>query len=382
MRQPHGIREYPRFPQGMRENTLRSSYASGVFAMYQHLLVPIDGTDLSIETVGQAVEFARSTGARMTVLHVEPPATSSPYVTSVYARSYLTPDELMYPLQVSAREALIKAESAARAQGVPCASSSIISEAPGSEVLAIARKASCDLIFTSLLMTHGNGGMPVASQTLQILISAEIAVLVSSTAGNSSVAAQAIGLIRREYRSLTAILNAWLYLIKMAQWRASQPDTDLMQAMASYLKGFPTARRRTKKNQCLFRKLRDRATETTPELDELNRRHQRNGILVNDLADTLQCFIAGTVTLAEMERIVSDYAHFVWDHVGRQEGVIFPAARRRLTDRDWQDIYATLAETPGITLDKDTDFDFLWARIVGAAEAAGMQIRQPTKLTS
>ena len=40
--------------------------------MYRHLLVPVDGTDLSIETVGRAVEFARSVGARVTFFHAQP----------------------------------------------------------------------------------------------------------------------------------------------------------------------------------------------------------------------------------------------------------------------------------------------------------------------
>lgn len=34
--------------------------------MYRHLLVPVDGTDLSTQVVGQAVEFARVLGARIT----------------------------------------------------------------------------------------------------------------------------------------------------------------------------------------------------------------------------------------------------------------------------------------------------------------------------
>ena len=34
--------------------------------MYNHLLVPVDGSDLSIQIIGQAVEFARTLGARIT----------------------------------------------------------------------------------------------------------------------------------------------------------------------------------------------------------------------------------------------------------------------------------------------------------------------------
>ena len=37
--------------------------------MYRHLLVPVDGTDLSTLVVGQAAELARKLGAKITFLH-------------------------------------------------------------------------------------------------------------------------------------------------------------------------------------------------------------------------------------------------------------------------------------------------------------------------
>ena len=40
--------------------------------MYRHLLVPVDATDLSIEVVVGAVDFAASAGARVTFLHASP----------------------------------------------------------------------------------------------------------------------------------------------------------------------------------------------------------------------------------------------------------------------------------------------------------------------
>jgi nucleotide-binding universal stress UspA family protein len=40
--------------------------------MYHHLLVPVDGSDLSIQIIGQAVEFARTLGARITFFHAVP----------------------------------------------------------------------------------------------------------------------------------------------------------------------------------------------------------------------------------------------------------------------------------------------------------------------
>ena len=82
--------------------------------MYSHLLVPVDGTDLSIETVGRAVEFARAMGARITFFH----AAAGSRRVAVRRRRGRTassaPADFAYAFEGRARELLAKAESAAR----------------------------------------------------------------------------------------------------------------------------------------------------------------------------------------------------------------------------------------------------------------------------
>ena len=45
--------------------------------MYRHLLVPVDGTDLSVEVIGNAVALARPLGARITFFHAVADAAGS-----------------------------------------------------------------------------------------------------------------------------------------------------------------------------------------------------------------------------------------------------------------------------------------------------------------
>ncbi len=82
--------------------------------MYRHLLVPIDGTELSVETIGQAVEFARALGARITFFHAIQDHASSQFGQAEMAR-VAAPDECVYAADGRAGELLTKAESAARA---------------------------------------------------------------------------------------------------------------------------------------------------------------------------------------------------------------------------------------------------------------------------
>jgi nucleotide-binding universal stress UspA family protein len=83
--------------------------------MYRHMLVPTDGTELSTETVGSAVEFARKIGATITFFYATPDylATSD----GAIMRS-ISPEIAAEKAAGDARAILSKAEAAARTAGV------------------------------------------------------------------------------------------------------------------------------------------------------------------------------------------------------------------------------------------------------------------------
>jgi hemerythrin-like domain-containing protein len=56
------------------------------------------------------------------------------------------------------------------------------------------------------------------------------------------------------------------------------------------------------------------------------------------LGGMVERYDQGQVTLAQLHGAVETYARFIWEHMGRVEGVILPAARRYLTDADWNEI--------------------------------------------
>ncbi|TVO63602.1 universal stress protein [Denitromonas ohlonensis] len=335
--------------------------------MYRHLLVPIDGTDLSTATISQAVEFARALGARITFFHAQPDFSASLSGDAEVVR-LTAPADFVYAYQGRARELLTKAESAARAHGVPCASSSAVSDNPYSAIVAMARESRCDLIY---MASHGRKstlGMLLGSQTLKVLLHSEIPVLVAATT-NPPAPIQAIGIIREEHRSLAAVLHAWQHLLKRASEDNTTADPDLMRAMLRYIQAFPLALHHPKEDEYLFRLLRERTHTMNAELDELERQHTRDHQLVAELSDTLERHIAGQAALADLDRTVSSYAQFIWEHMGREEGVILPAAQRYLTDADWNEINAAFSENrdPRFSGDTDAEFKRLFSRIVNIA---------------
>ena len=310
--------------------------------MYRHLLVPIDGSDLSIEAVGNAVGLARAVGARITFLRAPPGG------------------------DTRTRELLAKAEAAARAFGVPCDSMHAAGDRPGSAIVEAAQTMHCDLIFMAWHEARSQ-----LDATLGVLTDAGLPVLVSSTRAPKAPA-HAIGILRDEHRSMAAVLHAWMDLLSRARAQRSVPDAALMQAMLGYLQDFPVAVHHPKEEVHLFSRLRERDPTLGFELDELERQHRRDQQLLADLAQRLaaatRAGASGTAALGELDQAVQAYAAFLWNHLGREEAVILPAAQRCLTAGDWQHIDAAFARQrdPGFGADVDRAYGQLLSRIVDA----------------
>jgi len=342
--------------------------------MYRHLFVPIDDTDLSVEVIGNAVALARPLGARITFFHAVADAAGSLRSDAELLR-LTAPQEYGYAYLGKARELLAKAEAAARALGVPSESRHVVSDRPAQAIVEAARASHCDLIFMASHGHRGKLGMAFASETLSVLMSAGLPVLVSST-GEPKAASRAIGIIRDEHRSLAAVMHAWMHALAAARQADGAADPALMRAIVRYVQQFPVRLHHPKEETQLFPRLRERTTSVHAELDELERQHLRDTQLVEALADRVESLaaaggaarVAATVAL---EAQVHEYARFLWDHMGREEGVILPAAHRHLTAEDWAAVDAAFAENrdPAFNADSDKEYRQLFSRIVNLVGA-------------
>jgi hemerythrin-like domain-containing protein len=217
---------------------------------------------------------------------------------------------------------------------------------------------------------RGKLGMAFASETLSVLMNSGLPVLVSST-GELPPRARAIGIIRDEHRALAAVMHAWLQALNEARRAGAAADPARMRSIVQYLQQFPMHVHHPKEEAQLFARLRERTTHCNAELDELERQHERDAQLVAALAQQVNALaaadhgarVAATVALHDA---VSRYADFLWDHLGREEGVILPAAQRHLLPADWQAIDRAFAQNrdPLSGADLDAALRHLFARIV------------------
>ena len=148
--------------------------------MYKHILVPTDGSKLAAKGIREAVQLAKSLGARLTGVYVVAPFTPQLYSEgSAYLTRAVSPKDYEALTGKEAKRALSVIARAARAAGVRFAERVVTEGQPWKGVLQVARAARCDLI---VMGSHGRsalGGLMLGSETVRVLARSKIPVLVA-----------------------------------------------------------------------------------------------------------------------------------------------------------------------------------------------------------
>jgi nucleotide-binding universal stress UspA family protein/hemerythrin-like domain-containing protein len=337
--------------------------------MYRHLMVPLDDSPLSVDTVGRAVELARTLGAKVTFFH----ARADYGGTSVGAlERVMSPAAFNENVAGEARALLAKAEVVAREAGVAYESIATTSDRPHEAILDAAEARGCDLIF---MASHGRRGVKslmLGSQTQKVLQHTTIPVLVSAVESNAVAPAYAApaAIIRDEHRSVAAVIHGLQYLVREARNSATPPQIPLLRAMLYYINAFAEKLHHPKEDAYLFNKLRQRTPEFNDTLDELERQHVAGHELVADLEKNLDRYESDASTgFAGFAAAVERFASAQWEHMNLETKVVMPAAQKHLTNEDWAEIGQAFAENgdPRFSVDTDEEFRQLFARILNLA---------------
>lgn len=342
--------------------------------MYRHLLVPIDGTDLSTEICTNAVEFAYTLGARITFFHAQPDYAAALDGDAEILR-LTSPEKFAYAYTGRVRELLAKAEAAARAFGVESRFATVVNDSPAQAIIAAAHESHCDLIYMASHGRRSHIGMMLGSQTLKVLVSAGMPVLVARTS-TSAAPSLATDLIRDEHRSLAAVLHALLNVLDSGQDLRNPPHADLLRTIASYIETFPGTQHRPKEEEYILPRLEARSSRYGHELAELKLQHEQGRRLANELTAAVERYLASGSGLAAMKEVVSHCEQSLWEHMRLVERVILPAALRHLTPEDWDEINAAFSEgaDPRFGRNSRTEFRHLFSRIVNLASEKATEL--------
>jgi nucleotide-binding universal stress UspA family protein len=143
--------------------------------MFQQILLPTDGSDLSERAVLAGISFAKEIGAQVVGLTVRPE-----FHTFTYKTQMLEDTELEYnaATEQQAEKALSFISDAARSAGVTCATIQTVSDDPYESILQVAKERKCDLIVMASHGRRGVKGLLLGSETQKVLIHSDIPVLV------------------------------------------------------------------------------------------------------------------------------------------------------------------------------------------------------------
>jgi len=145
--------------------------------MFKHLLIPIDGSELSLMAVRKGAEFASEIKATVTLLFVKPE-----YPVSYYGDGAMidptTPDEFGKLTQTIADRNLKAAGELCNAAGVSYTLTSQTSDVPYEVIISTAEQKKCDLIFMASHGRRGIAGLLLGSETQKVLTHSKTPVLV------------------------------------------------------------------------------------------------------------------------------------------------------------------------------------------------------------
>jgi len=143
--------------------------------MFHSILIPVDGSPLSMRPIQPAIDLAKMSRAGMVVLSVAEPRL---YRASDHDALRSGQDVEHMHLE-AARQIVEKVRVLAEEAGVKCKSVVSMSALPCSEILSIVEKENCDLI---VMATRGNMGVIDTifseSTTQEVLQKASVPVLV------------------------------------------------------------------------------------------------------------------------------------------------------------------------------------------------------------
>jgi nucleotide-binding universal stress UspA family protein len=143
--------------------------------MYEHILIPTDGSNLAETAVQHGIAFAKEIGAKITALTV-----SEPFHTIAIEPAMLEDTSASYKQRTGEYAARIlgSVANAAKAAGVACETVHVEEEHPYKAIIDTAKSHQCDLI---VMASHGRRGMSaivLGSETVKVLTHSKIPVLV------------------------------------------------------------------------------------------------------------------------------------------------------------------------------------------------------------
>ena len=142
--------------------------------MYQHILIPTDGSELTTTAVEAAARLAKALDARVTILSVKDPFPFS----AISEMQPMPPQEFLDAQERLAQSRVKLAQEACQAMGLSHQGFTVEADHPWKAIIDTAKTHACDLI---VMASHGRRGVSallLGSETQKVLTHSKVPVLV------------------------------------------------------------------------------------------------------------------------------------------------------------------------------------------------------------
>ena len=146
----------------------------GISVMYKHILVPTDGSELSLDAVKGAATFAAAMKADVVLITVIEPYS----YTSLSEYRPESIDDYDERVKGVAEERLAEARGIMEAAGVKTETLSVKSFSPAEAIMDVCADKNCDCVF---MASHGRKGLAavlLGSETQKVLTHSKVPVMV------------------------------------------------------------------------------------------------------------------------------------------------------------------------------------------------------------
>jgi nucleotide-binding universal stress UspA family protein len=145
--------------------------------MFKNVLVPTDGSSLSLKAAAQGIALAKAVGAKATGFFAAPPATPVVYRNHLPV-GLAQPGEHAKLIEKTAAKHLDAIARLAKKAGVPFEGVHATNDYPADAILDVAKKKKCDVIVMGTQGEGGLRGMLIGSVTQKVLNQSKVPVLV------------------------------------------------------------------------------------------------------------------------------------------------------------------------------------------------------------
>ena len=142
--------------------------------MFQRILVPTDGSDITLKAVATSIALAKSVGAHVYTISVK-----EPFPYSAISEMQPTPPQEFFDAQERIATKRVQAVvDECKAAGVACEAHTVEALHPWEAIIEHAKRMECDLL---VMASHGRRGVSallLGSETQKVLTHSKVPVLV------------------------------------------------------------------------------------------------------------------------------------------------------------------------------------------------------------